>query len=84
MPQGGLIGRPRLEIRVRRERVPEDSTSWYSYSDAGKELGFVVEKKINEIELGYIVYEGKDIIIDLIINGYAKLRGDKLGCEHMD
>ena len=50
----------------------------------GKTLSFVIEKKVQEIELGYILLEGRDIIIDLLKEGLAKLRGDKINCDHAE
>jgi hypothetical protein len=47
-------------------------------------LTFVVEKKVNETELGYVLNDGKDIIIDLLANGLARLRGEKINSEHME
>jgi len=39
---------------------------------------------VNETELGYVLYEEKDIIIDLLSNGLAKLRGDKIFSDHIE
>jgi endonuclease YncB( thermonuclease family) len=47
-------------------------------------LPFVVEKKVNETELGYVIYDSKDIIIELLSRGLAKLRGEKINSEHID
>lgn len=44
----------------------------------------MIEKKVNETELGYVLFEEKDIIIDLLANGLAKLRGEKIYCDHID
>lgn len=44
----------------------------------------MVEKKINETELGYVIYDNKDIIIELLSRGLAKLRGEKISSEHID
>jgi len=50
----------------------------------GKTLPFVIEKKAGEIELGYVLLDEKDVSIDLLSNGLAKLRGDKINCDHFD
>ena len=34
--------------------------------------------------MGYVLVEEKDIIIDLLSQGLAKLRGDKINCDHFD
>ena len=44
----------------------------------------MVEKKVNEIELGYVLVDGRDILIEHLRQGYAKLRGDKINCDHFD
>lgn len=44
----------------------------------------MIEKKVNEIELGYVIYDSKDIIIELLSKGLAKLRGEKINSEHID
>lgn len=44
----------------------------------------MIEKKVNEIELGYVLYDSRDIIIDLLSKGFAKLRGEKIVCDHID
>lgn len=30
------------------------------------------------------MYEGKDIIIELLRRGFAKLRGDNIKCDHIE
>lgn len=50
----------------------------------GKTLPFVVERKVNEIELGYVIYDNKDIIIELLSRGLAKIRGEKINSDHID
>jgi hypothetical protein len=30
------------------------------------------------------MYEGKDISIELLSKGYAKLRGENIKCDHID
>jgi endonuclease YncB( thermonuclease family) len=47
-------------------------------------LPFVIERKVNEIELGYVLYDAKDIIIELLSRGLAKLRGEKINSDHID
>ncbi len=44
----------------------------------------MVEKKINEMELGHVLYEGEDVTISLLKEGLAKLRGDKSGVQNLD
>lgn len=44
----------------------------------------MIEKKVNETEFGYVLYEEKDIITELLSHGYAKLRGEKLNSEHFE
>lgn len=44
----------------------------------------MVEKKVNETELGYVIYEGKDLVTQLLSGGLARLRGDKIQSEHME
>lgn len=72
------------EIRVRGERVPQGETRGYFSDHSGKTLPFVVERKVNEIELGYVIYDSKDIIIELLTRGLAKLRGEKINSDHID
>ena len=50
----------------------------------GANLAFVVEKKVNETEIGYVTHEGNDITIELLRKGYARLRGEKLNADNMD
>jgi endonuclease YncB( thermonuclease family) len=51
---------------------------------SGKKLDFVVEKKINEMELGYVLEEGKDVSTALLRKGFAKLRDEKSSAEHIE
>ena len=44
----------------------------------------MVERKAGEIEVGYVLYEGKDITIELLTVGLAKIRGDKINCDHIE
>jgi endonuclease YncB( thermonuclease family) len=50
----------------------------------GKTLPFVVERKVHEIELGYVIYDNTDIIIELLSRGLAKIRGEKINSDHID
>jgi len=50
----------------------------------GKEWPFVIERKAGEIELGYVLVDGKDITIELLSEGLAKLRGDHINCDHIE
>ena len=50
----------------------------------GKEWPFVIERKAGEIELGYVLVDGKDITIELLNEGLAKLRGDHINCDHIE
>lgn len=50
----------------------------------GKKLPFVVEKKINDKEVGYVLCDNEDATISLLREGLAKLRGDKTGVENLD
>lgn len=43
----------------------------------GKQVQFTIETKVNEIELGHIVYDGADISIGLLREGLAKIRGER-------
>lgn len=44
----------------------------------------MVERKVGEIEVGYVLFEGKDISIDLLTEGLVKLRSDKINCDHIE
>lgn len=50
----------------------------------GKKWPFVVEKKINEMEVGHVICDGEDATISLLREGLAKLRGDKSGVQNLD
>ena len=39
---------------------------------------------MSEIELGYVLYDNKDIIIELLSRGLAKIRGEKINSDHID
>ena len=43
----------------------------------GKQIQFSIEAKVNEIEIGHIMYEGNDISVGLLREGLAKIRGDR-------
>lgn len=36
------------------------------------------------MEIGYVLDDGKDVTIDLLAEGLARVRGDKSGAEHLD
>ena len=44
----------------------------------------MVERKVGEIEVGYVMVEGRDVSIELLAEGLAKVRGEKINCEHID
>lgn len=45
---------------------------------------FTVEKKVNEIEIGYVMLGEEDATIGLLREGLAKLRTEKSACNHFD
>ena len=44
----------------------------------------MIERKAGEIEVGYVLFDGKDITIDLLSEGLVKLRSDKINCDHIE
>lgn len=59
-------------------------TCQYLLVDTDQTVSFVIEKKVNEIELGYILHEGHDIVTDLLLQGLARLRSEKTYSENIE
>lgn len=36
------------------------------------------------MEVGYVLDGDKDVTVDLLAEGFARIRGDKTGAEHID
>jgi endonuclease YncB( thermonuclease family) len=44
----------------------------------------VIEKKFNEIEIGYVLVDGQDVVTGLLKAGLAKIRNEKVQSEHIE
>ena len=58
------ISAPKIDLSTgNEEKFAYASREFLRKRLVGKNLPFVIEKKVNEIELGYVLYEEKDIIV---------------------